>query len=258
VTKAIGSRMPSDTCSDSAHAVYPDYDVLLRIAASRRSIRRFSPSPVDWSLVEAVLEVARWAPSAANSQPWEFVVVEDADTRARIARAAASLFFEGRSRDPSFEWSISVQPFLAQAPVLIVVLGDRRMMAAYPSILRGNILLRQSLANCVHGLQLAAASLGLSTAWGTLQGGAPEGEIRDLLGIPGYFTIDHIIPLGYADHVEGDRATALVLSSQRGPQRRPLDEIVHRGSYEGSKARSDEAAEQFVWDCTVTRVRRPT
>ena len=246
-----------DTCSSVTDAVYPDYDVLLRIATSRRSLRRFSPSPVDWSLVEAVLEVARLSPSAANSQPWEFVVVEDADTRARISEAAASLFREGRSLDPSFEWSVSVQPFLSQAPVLILVLGDRRMMAAYPSILRGNVLLRQSLANCVYGLQLAAASLGLSTAWGTLQGGTPESEIRDLLRIPDYFTIDHIVPLGYADHVEGEKATALEPARQRGPLRRPLDEMVHRGSYEASKARSDAAAEQFVWDCTVTRVRRP-
>ena len=54
-----------------------DYDSVLRVASSRRSVRRFRPDPVPWELVEAVLEVARQAPSAANSQPWEFVVVED-------------------------------------------------------------------------------------------------------------------------------------------------------------------------------------
>ena len=88
------------------------YDTILRIASSRRSVRRFLPKPVPWEMVEAVLEVARQAPSAANSQPWEFVVVEDEAMRMAVARAAASLFAEARKRDPSFAWSISVQPFL--------------------------------------------------------------------------------------------------------------------------------------------------
>jgi nitroreductase len=232
-----------------------DYDAVLRAASSRRSVRRFLPVPVPWELVEAVLEVARHSPSAANSQPWEFVVVEDAAMRMRVARAAASLFAEGRKRDPSFEWSISVQPFMAQAPVVIVVLGDKRMIPAYPSMLRGNMLLRQSLSICVYGLQLAAASLGLSTAWGTLQGGSPEREIRELLGIPDYFTIDHIVPLGYADDEASRRAAALAPARERAPRRRSLEQIVHRERYDPSKARSDEAADRFVWSNTVTRVR---
>lgn len=233
-----------------------DYDVVLRVASSRRSVRRFLPDSVPWELIEAVIEVARHSPSAANSQPWEFVVVEYENMRIRIARSAASLFSEARKRDPSFEWSISVQPFLAQAPVLIVVLGDKRMIPAYPTVLRGNVLLRQSLSNCVYGLQLAAASLGLSTAWGTLQGGNPEREIRELLGIPEYFTIDHIVPLGYADEDAGRKATALEPARQRASRRRSFDQIVHRERYDLSKCRSDEAADEFVWSQTVTRVRR--
>ena len=233
-----------------------DYETLLRLVAARRSTRRFRPDPVSRESVEQVLEVARYAPSAANSQPWEFIVVEDAAMRSRIARAAASVFPEARKRDPSFNWSISVQPFLAQAPVLIIVVGDRRMMDAYPSILRGNVLLRQSLANCVYGLQLAAASLGLATAWGTLQGGPPEAEIRDLLHIPEHFIVDHIVPLGYADDREGARAAALEPARVRGSRRRALDDIVHWGRYDTSKARSDDVARDFIWTETVTRVKR--
>lgn len=244
-------------CPDIRSGTFPaEYDTILRIASFRRSVRRFISKPVPWDMVQAVLDVARRAPSAANSQPWEFVVVEDETMRKRVARASASLFAEARKRDPSFEWSISVQPFLAQAPVLIVVLGDKRMLQAYPSILRGNVLLRQSLSNCVYGLQLAAASLGLSTAWGTLQGGRAETEIRELLDIPEWFTIDHIVPLGYADDEAGRRATSLEPARLRAPRRRTLDEIVHRGRYDMSKARSDEVADQFVWRDTVTRVTR--
>jgi nitroreductase len=148
-----------------------------------------------------------------------------------------------------------VQPFLGHAPVLIVVLGDKRMMDAYPGILRGNVLLRQSLANCVYGLQLAAASLGLATAWGTLQGGRPEMEIRELLGIPDVFTVDHIVPLGYPDEQEGARAAALAPARRRAPKRRPLQSLVHWGRYDNSLARSDDAAREFIWTDTVTRVK---
>jgi nitroreductase len=239
--------------------VLPDsleYENLRRLVVERRSTRRFRPDAVSRELVEKVLDVARHSPSAANSQPWEFVVVEDGEVRRRITRAAASVFSEARKRDSSFNWSVSVQPFLGQAPVLIVVLGDRRMMEAYPSILRGNVLLRQSLANCVYGLQLAAASLGLATAWGTLQGGTAEAEIRELLGIPDTFVIDHIVPLGYPDEREGARAAALEPARLRAPRRRDLDNIVHWGCYDVSKARSDEDARDFVWSETVTRVAR--
>jgi nicotinate-nucleotide--dimethylbenzimidazole phosphoribosyltransferase len=219
-------------------------------------VRRFRPDAVPRETIEKILDVARLAPSAGNSQPWEFVVVTDGAMRTRVAGAAASLFSAGRKHDPDFNWSVSVQPFLAQAPVLIVVLGDKRVTAAYPSILRGNVLMRQSLSNCVLALQLAAASLGLATAWGTLQGGSPESDILALLGIPDVFTIDHIVPVGYADEEEGARAAALRPARERAAGRRPLDAVVHWDRYTESKARSDEDVERFIWSETVTRVPR--
>jgi nitroreductase len=235
---------------------YHDYDTLHALASNRRSVRRFRPDPVSRDDILRVLDVARLAPSAANSQPWEFVVVEEPEMRRHVTRAGASLFASARAHDPTFTWSVSVQPFLSQAPVLIVVLGDRRMMEAYPSILRGNVLLRQSLAISVYGLQLAAASLGLATAWGTLQGGRPEEEIRGLLGVPDAFTVDHVVPLGYADETEGIRAAALKPARSRAHIRRPLDRIVHWGGYEIGKGRSDDEAREFIWSTTVTRVPR--
>jgi len=230
--------------------------VLYRLAAQRRSVRRFKPDRVERHLIEQVLDVARLAPSAANSQPWEFVVVEGAERRSLIARAAAAMFPEGRKHDPSFNWSVSVQPFIGQAPVIIVVLGDRRVMEAYPSILRGNVLLRQSLAICVYGLQLAAHSLGLATAWGTLQGGAPEAEIRASLEIPAHFAVDHLVPLGYPDEIEGARATALEPARRLAPRRRELESVVHWERYDVSRARGDEATQEFIRSETVTRWRQ--
>ena len=56
------------------------YEVLLDIAKHRRTCRNFSAAPVADDLVEKILEVARWAPSGANSQPWSFIVVRDSSS----------------------------------------------------------------------------------------------------------------------------------------------------------------------------------
>ena len=61
-----------------------DYNELLEIVTKRRSIRRFKPDPVSDEDIEKIIEVARWAMSGANAQPWEFVVVKEPKTREKI------------------------------------------------------------------------------------------------------------------------------------------------------------------------------
>ena len=52
---------------------------------TRRSIRDYTPAPVDKSVIEDIVDCGRLAATARNVQPWEFVVVTRAETRARIA-----------------------------------------------------------------------------------------------------------------------------------------------------------------------------
>ncbi len=52
-------------------------DDLLKLMKERRSIRAYKPDPVPEEYVEEILEAGRWAPSSANSQPWDFIVVKD-------------------------------------------------------------------------------------------------------------------------------------------------------------------------------------
>ena len=80
---------------------------LLEAIRTRRAIRRFKKEPVPPDLIEKLLEAARWAPSSVNSQPWEFIVVTDPETKKRMSRA----FVFG--------------PFLNEAPLAIVVVVDR-------------------------------------------------------------------------------------------------------------------------------------
>jgi nitroreductase len=57
-------------------------------AAKRRSIRAFVQEPVPREDLEQIIEVASLAPSAFNAQPWRFVVVEDAELKAKLAGVA--------------------------------------------------------------------------------------------------------------------------------------------------------------------------
>ncbi len=60
---------------------------------TRRSIRTYAPGVVPRPVIEDLIDCARLAPTAMNRQPWRFVVVEDAATRARIAELTGHAAF---------------------------------------------------------------------------------------------------------------------------------------------------------------------
>jgi nitroreductase len=232
------------------------YEDFLELVKKRRSFRRFKPDPVPKEIVEKVLEAARHSPSAGNSQPWEFVVVQDDATKRSLTQSITSGYKKLKKTDPNWYRAVAVQPYLATAPVLIVVCGDRRLQKTYPAHLPREVLLRQSLAISIYTLQLAAASLGLATAWATMQTELRETQIRKLLGIPDVYIVDHIIPLGYPDEEKEKSEKALRPVRERASSRRELAEIVHYEHYDMGKFRSDEKVEEFIWSKTVTRIPR--
>ncbi len=232
-----------------------NYESLLDLVKNRRSFRQFKSDPLPEGTVEKVLQVARHVPSAGNSQPWEFVVVKDAEMKKNISRNIARDFGAMDKLDPDLH-TVPVQPHLYTAPVLIVVCGDPRLQKAYPNFADGKVLLSQSLAICIYAMQLAAASFGLATAWATIQGGAPEREVKKLLGIPDIYIVDHIIPLGYPDQEWEIKNKRMQPIRERAPFRRSLEEIVHYERFDKKKFRSDEEVRQFIWSKSVTRIPR--
>jgi nitroreductase len=98
----------------------------------RRSVRDFSPEPIDRSILENCLIAANSAPSGANRQPWHFAVITDPVIKKRIREAAEEeekLFYEQRASD---EWLDAIapmgvdarKPFLESAPCLIVIFNQ--------------------------------------------------------------------------------------------------------------------------------------
>src|SRR3989339_620853 len=78
----------------------------------RFSCRKFLNTPVEKEKLEQCLEAARLAPSACNSQPWSFIVVDEEKCKNRLAEEA-------------FSGAYSMNAFAKSAPVLIVVVTER-------------------------------------------------------------------------------------------------------------------------------------
>jgi nitroreductase len=129
---------------------------------ARRSVRRYTSQDVGDDLVHDLLQAAMAAPSAVAKDPWEFVVVRDRDTLARIAE-----------RLPNGQ-------MLAEAAVGIVICGD--LQRAHDGQLS---YLLQDCSACIENLLLAASMLGLGACW---LGVHPRDErvrhIRAVLHIP--------------------------------------------------------------------------
>jgi nitroreductase len=232
-----------------------DYQGFIGLLGRRRSVRRFKPDPVSRETLEKILEASRYAPSAGNSQPWELVVVQDSDVKRDISRRIALQIREEVKTDPTIARGIAVQPFLYTAPVLIVVCGDPRLQESYPAWMDRSALLRQSLSNCIYTVQLAAACFGLATAWATVQKGQTELIVKEILGIPEVYTVDHLVPLGYPDDEAEGGQPVLRRVKERSGLRRGLGEVVHYDRYDTRRFRTDEEVKEFIWSSTVTRMR---
>jgi nitroreductase len=102
---------------------------------ARRSVRNFKPDPVSWEDLERIVDVGRLAPTAHNEQPWEFVVITDADRRRQVAEQA------------------DYGKFIADAPACIVVLS------------RPTRYYLEDCSAATANMLTAAAALGLGSCW---------------------------------------------------------------------------------------------
>lgn len=156
-----------------------DFSELVKV---RQSDRRYTSREVEEEKIGQCIEAARLAPSACNSQPWRFVVVDDAALRSEIADAAASMGMNG---------------FTAQAPVIVaVVLEKMSLTAAIGSVIRDKEFSLLDVGIAVSHFTLQAADLGLGTC---IIGWFNERRVRKALGIPRGKRIPLLITLGYPE-----------------------------------------------------------
>ncbi|MCK4836642.1 MAG: nitroreductase family protein [Candidatus Aminicenantes bacterium] len=156
----------------------------LELVKKRKSVRRYISKPVSRDLIDRCLEAARLAPSACNSQPWSFIVVEDKKTRHEIVKKALSGIYRANA-------------FVREATVLIVVVTEH---SSYIARMGGQLRhVKYSLIDIgIAGehLILQAAELGLGTCW---LGWFNEKAVKKILGLSRYKHIDVMISLGYPE-----------------------------------------------------------
>jgi nitroreductase len=168
------------------------------VVKRRRMCREYLDEDVPRQKVDRILDMASRYPSAGHTEPQEFIVVRDRRVREDLARAALD------------------QTFVAQAPLVIVVVSDVRRSARrygergirFFSIIDGAFVAMIIL--------LAVVDEGLGACF---VGSFYDREVQEVLGLPQDVRPIGIIPIGYC--AEGPRAFP----------RRPRAQIIHRDRY---------------------------
>jgi nitroreductase len=200
-----------------------EYDLLLELIRSRRSIRRFSEDAVSRIDLARLLEAARWAPSNHNRQPWRFLVIEDKQQIGKLAKTVCQGLSEKLKLLPEAAAAYAGQfthyaTFFSTAPVLLAVLHKQPVSVStpllaglkHPDLISGEPL---SVAMAVQNLLLAAQALGLGTC--VLTGPL---LVRDALvgalDLPAGHDLTCLVALGHA------------AESPTPPRRKTLEQIV--------------------------------
>jgi nitroreductase len=190
-----------------------DYDSLLELVKRRRSIRRFKLDPIPDESIDKIIEVARWAPSGFNMQPWEFVVVKKPELRKKIVEYIKESWKQTKSMEGTREswqgkpWTTSgvldAGMDFTTAPVFIILFGDTRTKVGLPMGLRYDpnrchLIFTSSLASAFLYMHLAATTLGLASQWvSAITTPFASCMVKDLLGIPVEMEPYDMMAIGY-------------------------------------------------------------
>jgi len=177
---------------------------LMEAIKSRRSIRKYKADPVTEDALQRVMEAVRWAPSWANSQCWEVVVVKDPKIKSELATTLTKT-------NPSL-------PSMTEAPLVIVLCGKKGASGfkkGEAATVKGDWLMFDT-GLAMQNLCLAAHSLGLGTV---IIGLFDHKKAEEILGVPQNVEVVAMTPLGYPA-VEGIT-----------PKRKEVSEFVFQEKY---------------------------
>lgn len=165
---------------------------------SRRNVRSFTDQQIPDDHLDEILEAGRRAPSALNWQPWDFVVVDARESLTELAKVAPGAGYVAGAAAAVAVVAAPVEPG-----------DDGRLRRLY-----------FDLGQATMSMMLAAAGLRI----GSGHAGVDDQDLaRKVLGLPADKFCPFLVAFGYP----ADRALQLI----RRPQRRPLNEVVHRGHW---------------------------
>ncbi|MEM1514731.1 MAG: nitroreductase family protein [Candidatus Bathyarchaeia archaeon] len=177
----------------------------MEIIRGRRSIRKIKRDPVEEEKLLTVLEAARWAPSWANTQCWEFIVVKDSKIKEKLSETLTP-------NNPATD-------ALKNAPVVIVAcakLGVSGYFQGKQVTDKGDWFMFD-VALALQNLVLAAWSLGLGTVY---VGAFDAKKAAEILKVPSGVSVVTLVPLGYP-----------MEAPKEPPKRKELKEFVYMNKY---------------------------
>lgn len=178
----------------------------LQLVKTRQSVRRFASRPVAAAHLMQCLEAARLAPSASNSQPWTFVVIDDPNIKDQLAKTTYSSMMK-------------FNRFTEQAPVLVALVLERpRLITQIAGFLKKTAFPQIDCGIAAQHFCLQAESLGLGTC---MIGWFNQNEARRILQVPPARKIGLLIAVGYPE-------TAYRL---REKQRKSPEQVFRWNSY---------------------------
>ena len=202
-----------------------DREVFYRVIERRRDVRAFRPDPIPSETLYRILGAAHHAPSVGLMQPWNFIVIQEADTKARIK----DIFLEENEKAAAHYSGPRANLYrslklegIQEAPVNLCVTSDRTR--AGPHVLGRNTTVDTDLySTCcaIENLWLAARVEGIGVGWVSI---LSHDELRKLLGIPDHIVVVAYLCLGYAQEFFDEPE----LQRRRWASRVPLDQLVYR------------------------------
>ncbi len=169
---------------------------LLELMNTRYSVRAYKPDPVEDEKLQKVLQAACLAPTAANRQPFQFIVVHTAGRAQELQRMYRRSWF-------------------VQAPLIICAIGIPS--EGWVRGADGKNYTDVDVAIAMDHLILEATELGLGTCWVAAFNPA---AVREILCLPPDVDPVALTPLGYPDSQPGSK------------ERKPLSELVHYERWE--------------------------
>ncbi len=215
-----------------------DDPLFQEIIRKRRSTRKYEAGhAVDRAVLERIVDCGRWAPSGANVQCFEFLVIDDPSIKEKVTdvyKAQAQRLVDHAKGFPAVK-----KDYLANTVAIIIVLGDPRWKVCFPQpttpeykaeyLNNNEAIFLCSLGAAIQNIQLGVAAEGLTSAW--LSGGGEDEtnqDLADLLGYPSWMKAYGTIPIGYP------------VKTQNSRYRRPLDQCLHWNGYDAEQYRRHE------------------
>ena len=185
----------------------PETTDIFEVMSTMRAMRRLKPDPVPDELINKILQAGQWAPSGGNTQPWRWLVIDDAETKARLGalyrKQAGPYLAAGKAdaeragtgvMDRIIDSAVYLAEHIGEVPVMVIPCLLTRVPEGAGVMDTSGFY--GSILPAAWSFMLALRSRGLGSAWTTLHL-AHEAEAAELLGIPDTVTQTLLIPVAY-------------------------------------------------------------